>query len=32
LTAMIADIKPVELKSQYSIFSLKKLLPEWFGA
>lgn len=32
LTAMIADIKPVELQSQYSIFSLKKLLPERFGA
>jgi hypothetical protein len=28
----IADVKPVEIRAQYSILGLKQLLPEWFHA
>lgn len=32
LAMQIADVKPVEIRAQYSIFGLKQLLPEWFHA
>ena len=32
LAMQIADVKPVEIRAQYSIFGLKQLLPEWFRA
>lgn len=32
LTMKIAGAAPVKPQSEYSIFSLKRLLPEWFGA
>lgn len=32
LAMQIADVKPVEIRAQYSILGLKQLLPEWFHA
>jgi pilus assembly protein CpaE len=32
LAMKIAGVSPVKIQSQYSIFGLKRLLPEWFGA
>lgn len=32
LAIKIANVKPVEIRGEYSIFGLKQLLPEWFHA
>lgn len=32
LAMQVGDVKPVEIRAQYSIFGLKQLLPDWFHA